>query len=147
MSSDIMSTFGITNTTVEAFITSVYLLGYVFGPLLLAPLSEIYGRTIIYHICNFGFLIWTIACALSNNIVSLIIFRFLAGLAGSAPMTIGAGSIADMVPLHKRGLAMMGWIMGPVLGPAFGPLGKANRGSLLQCHLLIVISRRISWPG
>ncbi|CAH0044341.1 unnamed protein product [Clonostachys solani] len=122
MSSDIMSTFGITNTTIEAFITSVYLLGYVFGPLLLAPLSEIYGRTIIYHTCNFGFLIWTVACALSNNIISLIIFRFLAGLAGSAPMTIGAGSIADMIPLHKRGLAMMGWIMGPVLGPAFGPL-------------------------
>ncbi|CAG9993964.1 unnamed protein product [Clonostachys byssicola] len=122
MSSDIMSTFGITNTTIESFITSVYLLGYVFGPLLLAPLSEIYGRTIIYHTCNFGFLIWTIACALSNNIVSLIIFRFFAGLAGSAPMTIGAGSIADMVPLDKRGLAMMGWIMGPVLGPAFGPL-------------------------
>ncbi|CAH0038220.1 unnamed protein product [Clonostachys rhizophaga] len=126
MSSDIMSTFGITNTTIEAFITSVYLLGYVFGPLLLAPLSEIYGRTIIYHICNFGFLIWTIACALSNNIVSLIIFRFLAGLSGSAPMTIGAGSIADTAPLHKRGLAMMGWIMGPVLGPAFGPLSRSR---------------------
>ncbi|KAH8811286.1 major facilitator superfamily domain-containing protein [Xylogone sp. PMI_703] len=121
-SGEIMATFHSTNETIEAFVTSVYLLGYVFGPLILAPLSELYGRVIVYNICNFGFLIWSIACALANNLTALIIFRFLAGFAGSAPMTIGAGTIADMVPLEKRGLAMTGWIMGPVLGPTIGPL-------------------------
>ncbi|KAH8901374.1 MFS general substrate transporter [Thozetella sp. PMI_491] len=120
--SEIMATFQSADETVEGFVTSSYLLGYVFGPLVLAPLSELYGRAIIYNICNFGFLIWSIACALSNNLTALIIFRLFAGLAGSAPLTIGAGTIADIVPLEKRGLAMMGWIMGPVLGPTFGPL-------------------------
>lgn len=119
-----MATFHSSNETLETFVTSVYLLGYVFGPLVLAPLSELYGRVVVYNICNFGFVIWNIASALANNLRALIVFRLLAGLAGSAPMTIGAGTIADMVPVEKRGIAMMGWIMGPVLGPTFGPLSE-----------------------
>jgi MFS family permease len=121
-----MATFHSTNDTLQIFVTSVYLLGYVFGPLILAPLSELYGRAIVYHVCNFNFLIWSVACALSNNLSALIVFRLFAGLAGSAGMTIGAGTIADMVPLEKRGLAMMGWILGPTLGPTVGPLSKPN---------------------
>lgn len=42
---DIAVHYGITNQTVVAMTLSVYLLSWAFGPLLLAPLSEIYGRT------------------------------------------------------------------------------------------------------
>ncbi|KAI9658975.1 MAG: hypothetical protein M1821_001935 [Bathelium mastoideum] len=119
---DVMKTFHSTNETLGAFVTSVYLLGYTFGPLFLAPMSEIYGRAIIYNVCNFIFLIFSIACALANNLSALIVFRLLAGIAASCPMTLGPGTIADMVPLEKRGLAMAGYIMGPLVGPTFGPL-------------------------
>jgi MFS family permease len=119
-----METFQSTNESLGAFVTSVYILGYSFGPLIIAPLSELYGRAIVYNICNFIILIFSIACALSNNLSSLIVFRLFAGIAASCPITLGAGSIADMVPLEKRGLAMAGWIAGPLVGPAFGPLGK-----------------------
>lgn len=37
-------TYHNTSTVLSAFVVSVYLLGYTFGPLLLASLSEIYGR-------------------------------------------------------------------------------------------------------
>ena len=130
VSANITATFHSTNETLETFVTSVYLFGYVFGPLVLARLSELYGRAIVYNVSNFGFLIWSIACALANDLSALIVFRLLAGLAGSAAMTIGAGTIADMVPLEKRGLAMMGWIMGPVLGPTIGPLSEFE----LECR-------------
>ena len=123
-SADIMATFHSTNETLEIFVTSVYLLGYVFGSLVLTPLSELYSRAIVYNVSNFGFLIWTIACALASNLNALIVFRLLAGPAGSCGMTIGAGTIADMVPLEKRGLAMMAWILGPVLGPTVGPVSE-----------------------
>ena len=118
-----MTTFGSENETLGAFVTSVYLLGYAFGPLVLAPLSELYGRTIVYNICNFGFLVFSIACALANTLNALIVFRFFVGIAASCPITLGAGTIADLIPLEKRGLAMAGWIMGPIIGPTFGPLG------------------------
>lgn len=119
-----METFHSTNNTVGAFVTSVYILGYAFGPLVIAPLSELYGRYILYNVCNFLFLIFTIACAVANNIEGLIVFRLLAGLAASAPVTLGAGSIADMIVVEKRGAAMALWMLGPLLGPTVGPLGR-----------------------
>ena len=102
--------------------TSVYILGYAFGPLVIAPLSELYGRVIVYNVCNFIFLIFTIACALANNLSALIVFRLLAGIAASSPVTLGAGTIADIIPLEKREKAMASYLMGPLIGPTVGPL-------------------------
>lgn len=118
-----MADFNSTSSTLASLITSSYLLGYAFGPLVLAPLSEIYGRLLVYHTCNALFLIFNIACAVAPNLVALIVFRTFAGIAGSCPVTIGAGSIADMIPHEKRGLAMAAWLLGPLLGPSIGPLG------------------------
>lgn len=120
----VLSEFNSTSSTLGAFITSVYLLGYSFGPLVIAPCSEQYGRVIVYNFCNFIFFIFNIACALAPNLSALIVFRMFAGIAASCPITLGAGTIADMVPIEKRGLAMASWILGPLVGPTFGPLGK-----------------------
>ncbi|KAL9109983.1 MAG: hypothetical protein Q9227_005506 [Pyrenula ochraceoflavens] len=119
---DVMNTFHSSNETLGAFVTSVYLLGYSFGPLAIAPLSETYGRAIVYNTCNFIFLIFSIACAVADSLSALIVFRFLSGVAASCPITLGAGTIADMIPLERRGLAMVALIMGPLVGPTFGPL-------------------------
>ena len=89
---------------------------------MIAPLSELYGRVMVYNVCSFIFLIFTIACALANNLSALIVFRLLAGIAASCPMTLGAGTIADLMPVEKRGKAMASWIMGPLIGPTIGPL-------------------------
>lgn len=111
-----MADFKSTSETLAAFVVSVYLLGFCFGPLIIAPLSEMYGRLIIYHVCNVGFLIFTIACAVAPTLNALIIFRFFAGCFGAAPLTIGGGSIADCMHQTKRGGAMAIWAMGPLLG-------------------------------
>lgn len=117
--------FNVTSTELGSFVVSVYLLGYCFGPLLIAPLSELYGRQYIYHVCNILYVIWTIACAFAPEIGSLVVFRFLAGFAGSCPLTIGAGSIADMFVQEKRGGAMAAWALGPLIGPVVGPVAGA----------------------
>jgi MFS family permease len=115
--------FSVTSTELSSFVVSVYLLGYCFGPLLIAPLSEMYGRQYIYHVCNVLYVIWTVCCAVAPEVGSLIVFRFLAGFAGSCPLTIGAGSIADMYVQEKRGGAMAVWAIGPLIGPVIGPIG------------------------
>lgn len=120
----VMAEFNSDNITLASFITLGYLLGYGFGPLVLAPLSELYGRVLLYNICNLIFVIFNIACAQAPNLGGLIVFRLLAGIAGSCPLTIGAGSIADIIPHESRGLAMSAWILGPLLGPVIGPLGE-----------------------
>ena len=99
-----------------AWVLSVYVLGYAFGPLLIAPLSELYGRLPIYHIFNTLFLVFIIACAVSSSLEMLTGFRFLAGLAGSCPITLGAGSIGDMAKPHRRGVMIAFWTIGPLAG-------------------------------
>lgn len=89
-----------------------------FGPLIFAPLSEIYGRLIIYHVCNVGFTASLVACALAPNIGSLIDFRFLAGLFGA--WSVVNGGFADIVPQKRRVAFRRAFSGGPSLGPAIG---------------------------
>jgi len=119
---EVMREFKTTQDTLATFIISSYLLGFAFGPLVIAPLSEVYGRFWIYNICNALFVILAVACALSTNMGMLIAFRFLHGIAGVSPITIGGGTIADIMPVEKRGGAMAIWAMGPLVGPVAGPV-------------------------
>ncbi len=96
---------------------SIFVLGYVVGPLLLAPLSEIYGRRFVLTGANVFFCVWQIGAALSPNLSSLIVFRFLAGIGGSGCLTIGGGVIADLFHPDRRGLASSVYSLGPLFGP------------------------------
>ncbi|KAF1968143.1 fluconazole resistance protein [Bimuria novae-zelandiae CBS 107.79] len=118
----IMDYFYSSNETLGAFVTSVYILGYTFGPLAWAPLSELYGRAPIYNLCNVIFLVFSIACAVANNIGALVAFRFFAGVAASCAITISSGTVADLYPVEHRGKAMASMILGPLFGPAVGPV-------------------------
>lgn len=119
---DVMKEFNSNNEQLASFVVSIYILGYAFGPLAVAPLSELYGRLPIYHVCNILFVVFTIACALSTNLSMLIGFRFLEGLFGSCPLTIGGGTIADMIVQEKRGGVIAIWALGPLMGPVVGPV-------------------------
>ncbi|KAF5019851.1 hypothetical protein F66182_8130 [Fusarium sp. NRRL 66182] len=119
---DIVAEFETTNRTIATFVVSVYVLGFAFGPLLAAPLSEIYGRAIVFNVANVLFLVMTVGTALSQNMGMLIAFRFLMGFVGSTPITNGSGTISDMFRVEERGKAMAVWAMGPLLGPCVGPL-------------------------
>jgi multidrug resistance protein len=118
----VMAEFHTTSPMLATFVVSVFVLGFAFGPLLLAPLSEMYGRIPVYHTCNILFLLFTIGCAVSQNMGTLIAFRFLAGVAGVATVTCGSGTIADLMPVERRGLAMSLWSLGPLMGPIIGPI-------------------------
>ncbi|KAI2639951.1 major facilitator superfamily domain-containing protein [Hypomontagnella submonticulosa] len=113
---------GETREHVVALVVSIFVLGFAFGPLVLAPLSELYGRRPIYNISNIVSLACSIGCALAPNMASLVVFRFVAGCFGAAPMTVAGGSIADLVPLAHRGIVMAGLFAGIFLGPVIGPV-------------------------
>ncbi|PNP46058.1 hypothetical protein TGAM01_v200351 [Trichoderma gamsii] len=119
---DLMMEFRSTSEELAAFCVSVYVLGFAAGPMFFAPLSEIYGRSIIYNITNVGFIVFVIACAKAPSLNALIVFRFFCGIFGSVPITIGGGSIADMIVQEKRGVAMASFAIGPMLGPVVGPV-------------------------
>jgi len=76
---EVMETFHSTDNMLEGFMVSVYVLGFAFGPLIFAPLSEMYGRLPLYHTCNCFFVVFTIAAGLSSNMTMFIVFRFFMG--------------------------------------------------------------------
>jgi multidrug resistance protein len=111
-----------TNTELASFVVSVFLLGFAVGPLFLAPASELWGRRIIYNVSNIFFVLCTVGCALAPTLNFLIGFRFLSGVFGAAPLTLGGGTISDVIPAKNRGVAMALFAMGPLLGPVVGPV-------------------------
>ena len=119
---DLMADFHTTSAILGTLSVSMILLGYALGPLILAPMSELYGRLIIYHITNVVFFAFIVGCAASSNLASFMVFRFISGAAGSAPQTIGGGTIADVIPQEKRGAAMAIYTLGPMFGPVMGPI-------------------------
>ncbi|KAG6827017.1 hypothetical protein H0H92_013537 [Tricholoma furcatifolium] len=107
------------NLTVTFFV-----MGFGIGPLLFAPLSEVFGRKPIYCISMFLYFIFTLPAPLARNRATLIVSRALAGLAASAPMCNVGGTIADVWAIEDRGIPMAIFsatlFMGPCLGPVFG---------------------------
>ncbi|KAF2443936.1 MFS general substrate transporter [Karstenula rhodostoma CBS 690.94] len=118
----VMAAFGSTNDMLEQFMVSVYVLGFAFGPMIIAPLSEMYGRLPLYHSCNALFVIFSIAAAVASNMAQFVVFRFLMGCFGGAPLVLGGGTIADLISREQRGTAMVVWMMGPTIGPCVGPI-------------------------
>jgi MFS family permease len=94
-------------------------------PLLVAPCSEAWGRLPVYHIGNVLFIVFTVTCAVSGKLNMLIGFRFLQGVAGPTPITIGDGTIADLFVQEHRGGALAVWSMGPADRPVVGPITVA----------------------
>lgn len=101
---------------------SLFVLGFALGPLLWAPLSEMFGRQILY-IATYGALTaFTAGAAGSKNIQTLLVLRCLAGAVGSSPLTGAVGVIADMFDAKERGPAMSMFAAAPFLRPVLGPI-------------------------
>jgi hypothetical protein len=79
----LMREFRSSDVELAAFVVSVYVLGFAAGPMLIAPLSEIYGRNPVYHVCNVAFIGFLVGCALAPSLEALIVFRFFSGVFGS----------------------------------------------------------------
>ncbi|KID75068.1 Efflux pump vrtL [Metarhizium brunneum] len=111
---------------VEVYLSlAIFILAYAVGPIFFGPASELYGRVRILQITNLWYLVWNLACGFANTKAELFVFRFLAGIGGSAPLAVGGGAVSDMWKPEERGKAMSTYTMGPMLGPVIGPIAGA----------------------
>ncbi|KAK7961946.1 uncharacterized protein PG986_002771 [Apiospora aurea] len=85
---DLALEFHVTNDIVALTTVSLYVLGFALGPLILAPLSELYGRLTVYHCCNIGYIGFTFGCAFSTDVAMFLVMRFLAGTMASGPLSV-----------------------------------------------------------
>lgn len=76
---------------------SLYVLGFATGPIIWAPISELYGRRYPMIISSFGFSIFNIAVATAKDVQTIFISRFFGGFFGACPLTIVGAVFADML--------------------------------------------------
>jgi len=118
----IEGTFGVYKQQVYVMVTSGFVLGFVVGPLLWAPMSEVFGRRNLFLFTYFFFTVFNGVVVASQNVWTLIILRFFAGTFGSSPLTNAGGTVADVFNAQQRGLGMAIFASAPFLGPAVGPI-------------------------
>jgi MFS transporter, SP family, major inositol transporter len=87
----------------EGLVTSSLLFGAAFGAVFVGRLADLYGRR--KSILNLAliFFVATLGCTLAPNVLLMVIFRFLLGLAvGGASVTVPT-FLAEMSPAERRG--------------------------------------------
>ncbi|KAI9647985.1 hypothetical protein NHQ30_002610 [Ciborinia camelliae] len=109
-------------------LVTIWELGEATGPLLIAPLSEVYGRAAVFNLANVLFILWTIVAASSQTSHLFIFSRFMTGCA-VASNVLSPAVIGDMLPPDQRGSAMATLMLAPLLGGAVGP---AITGAMAQ---------------
>jgi MFS family permease len=110
------------STIVSLLGLSLYTLGLGLGPVLAAPLSESYGRRVVYLGTYPIFLLFVLGCGLSSNVQSLMICRFFAGVFASPALSVGGGSNSDLWPSLYRGRVSSIFAMVPFAGSSLGPV-------------------------
>lgn len=106
-----------TSTTLLTAGISLFVLGFALGPLLWAPLSEIYGRQIIFFATFGAFTAFMGGATANSTLATLLVMRFFGGSFGSSPFTNAGGVIADIFPANERGAAMGIFALAPSMGP------------------------------
>ncbi|KAK0856761.1 hypothetical protein LTR03_001098 [Friedmanniomyces endolithicus] len=109
---------------------SLYVLGFAFGPLLWAPISEVYGRKWSMEPAMICLGLFSIGTAVSQNAASVFITRFFGGVFGSAPVSNVSAALGDMYAPKARGIAVTFYAVcvvgGPTIGPVIGSALTAN---------------------
>jgi MFS transporter, DHA1 family, multidrug resistance protein len=106
--------------------TTLFLLGFGTGPLLWAPLSEVYGRRVAVLVPMFVAICFSFGSATAKDLQTLMITRFFGGFFASAPVTNTGGVLGDMFTPATRGIAIAGYAMAVVGGPVLGESPKAR---------------------
>ncbi|KAL4752524.1 hypothetical protein BDW72DRAFT_63825 [Aspergillus terricola var. indicus] len=127
----VSSEFGI-GEEVSTLGTALLLFGFGLGPLVWAPLSEVYGRKPAVLGPYFIAAIFSFGSATAKDVQTLMLTRFFTGFFGAAPVTNTGGVLGDIWTAEERGAAIVGYAMAVVGGPVLGPIVG---GAISQSYL------------
>ncbi|GAA5898910.1 MDR family MFS transporter [Sporobolomyces salmoneus] len=111
----------------SSFVAAAYLLtSSAFQPIW-ARLSDVFGRKVTLIACVTGFAIGSLACAVAQTMIQLIVFRGIQGVGGGGLITLVLIIVSDVVSLKDRGkyqgitemTILLGNGVGPILGAVF----------------------------
>lgn len=104
----------------SVLLVTIWELGEAAGPLLIAPLSEVFGRYPVMNGANVLFIAATALAATSGSTALFITARALTGLA-VASNVLGPAIVGDMFVTEQRGSAISVVALAPLIGGSLGP--------------------------
>ena len=128
---------------------TVFLIGYIFGPIIFGPISESYGRRFTLLLSLLVYTVSALGSALAPNWPALLVFRFIGGVGGAAPPTVLGGLFADLYPgaiNRGRAIVLLGvaTITGPLIGPIISGFVSDNGWKWMFWVSLIITGA--TWP-
>jgi DHA1 family bicyclomycin/chloramphenicol resistance-like MFS transporter len=101
---------------------TLMVLAFALAQFLFGPLSDRYGRRVVYLVGMTGFTLFSLACALAPTIEWLLAARIGQGVFGAVEIVVGLAIIQDLFDERDRvrALAMYGIVLS--LTPAAAPL-------------------------
>ena len=145
----INAAFNVTDQRQAALPVAVFLIGYVFGPILFGPISEQFGRKTCFVLSFTIYTAFTLACALAPNWPALLVFRAFVCIGAAAPQTVIGAMYADVYPnLQHRGRAVTALGLTSNVGPLVGPIiaGFSSTTDWRWMFWISLITAGISWP-
>ena len=118
---DINRDFGL-NAMGMSWVAMSFLLASAVFMVPMGRLSDMFGRRRVFVLGNVVFALATLACALSNGGLVLIIARFVQGLGGAMMFATNMAIVADVFPPGERGRAIGINVTAVYLGLALAPL-------------------------
>ena len=101
------------------------LTSYIVAAAIMTPmtgwLSDRFGRKTVFNVSIVGFVAASMACGISWNLNSMVLFRILHGFFGAAIVPLSQTFLLDITPKEKHGSAMAMWGAGIMVGPIIGP--------------------------
>lgn len=117
---DMMGTFGATISEITWVVTA-----YVVASAIVMPLTgylvDNIGRRRLLVINIVGFMMTSLLCGFSTNLVEIILFRTLQGIFGASLIPLSQFVLRNTFSKQELGKAMAVWAMGIMVGPILGP--------------------------
>ncbi len=101
---------------------SLYVLGFATGPVIWAPLCELYGRKPIMVLSGIGMTLFQFAVATGKDIQTVLICRAFGGAISAAPLVCVPAIFGDIYRDETRGKAITVFIMTIFIFPIVAPV-------------------------
>ncbi|ODV88684.1 hypothetical protein CANCADRAFT_127309 [Tortispora caseinolytica NRRL Y-17796] len=130
---------------VAVLTVALYVVGFATGPVIWAPLSELYGRKLPLVFCALTFNCFIFGAATAKDLQTLMICRFFAGFFGACPIAVVGAAFSDVFNNHQRGYSTIVFaaavFIGPMLAPIVGGYIVANEslGWRWTCYITGII--------
>ncbi|KAH8888491.1 putative MFS multidrug transporter [Thozetella sp. PMI_491] len=113
--------FGV-SATVMNLTVALWIAGIFVGPLIFAPLSEMYGHLLPIALGLSGLSLFQIPIAAAQNVQTVLVCRFISGAFGSAVFSVVSGTCVELYEPVIRGIALSFQAIAITIGATVAPI-------------------------